>query len=42
MKSDSSGHITFMANYISKLDKKEPYPTIILKSDSKYVSENTI
>lgn len=37
MKPDTSGHLTFMANHISMLDKKEPYPTIILKSDNKYV-----
>lgn len=36
MKSDVSGHITFIANHISKLDKNEPYPTIVLKSDNKY------
>lgn len=29
-----SGHITFMANHISKLDRHDPYPTIVLKSES--------
>ncbi|VVC27759.1 Ragulator complex protein LAMTOR5 [Cinara cedri] len=35
VKSDVSGHITFIANHISKLDTNEPYPTIVLKSDNK-------
>ncbi|KAL4098846.1 hypothetical protein QTP88_023366 [Uroleucon formosanum] len=30
-----SGHITFIANQLSKLDKHDLYPTIVLKSDNK-------
>jgi len=39
VKSDVSGHITFIANHMSKLDRNERYPTIILKSDIKYACD---
>lgn len=36
-KSETSGHITCIANNLSKIDKNDMYPTIILKSENKYV-----
>lgn len=35
VKPGISGHVTFIANQLSKLDKHDLYPTIVLKSDNK-------